>query len=64
MSEIVSIGEKGQIVLPKRIREDFKLTKGTKLLISEDGDRITTKPVKLDEDHILMLLRAYPVRNK
>lgn len=56
MAEIVSIGEKGQIVIPKKIRQDFKLTKGTKLLINEDKDKIIIKPMKLDEDHLLMLL--------
>ena len=56
MTELVTVGEKGQIVIPKKIREEFKIVKGTKLLISEDKDKIAIKPVKLDEKHILMLL--------
>ena len=56
MNEIVTVGEKGQIVIPKKIRDDFKIGKGTKLLISEDKDKITIKPVKLTEKHFLMLL--------
>lgn len=56
MAELVTVGEKGQIVIPKNIREDFKISKGTKLIVSEDRDKITIKPVKLDEKHILMLL--------
>ena len=56
MTELVTVGEKGQIVIPKKIREDLKIIKGTKLLVSEDKDKITIKPVKLDEKHILMLL--------
>ena len=56
MTEIITVGEKGQIVIPKKIRDDLKIAKGTKLIVSEDKDRITIKPVKLDEKHILMLL--------
>lgn len=56
MTELVTVGEKGQIVIPKKIRDDFKIAKGTKLLVTEDKDKITIKPVKLDEKHILMLL--------
>ena len=56
MTEVITIGEKGQIVIPKKMREDFKLNKGAKLIISEDTDRIIIKPVKLKEDCLLMLL--------
>ncbi|MBI3051528.1 AbrB/MazE/SpoVT family DNA-binding domain-containing protein [Candidatus Woesearchaeota archaeon] len=56
MAEIITVGEKGQIVIPKRMRENFKIDKGTKLLVSEDRGRITIKPMKLDERHLLMLL--------
>ena len=56
MTELVTVGEKGQIVIPKKIRDDLKITKGTKLIVSEDKDKITIKPVKLDEKHIMMLL--------
>ena len=56
MPEVVTVGEKGQIVIPKKIRKELKIEKGTKLIITEDKDKITIKPVKLDEKHILMLL--------
>jgi len=56
MKELLTVGEKGQIVIPKKFREDLKIKKGTKLLISEDNDRLTIKPVNLDDKHILMLL--------
>ena len=56
MPEVVTVGEKGQIVIPKKMRKELKIEKGTKLIISEDKDKITIKPVKLDEKHILMLL--------
>ena len=56
MTELVTVGEKGQIVIPKKIRDDLKIIKGTKLIVSEDKDKIIIKPVKLDEKHIMMLL--------
>ncbi len=56
MTELVTVGEKGQIVIPKKIREFFKIGKGTKLLLSEDKEKITIKPVKMNEKHLFMLL--------
>ncbi len=56
MTELVTVGEKGQIVIPKKIRDDFKIIKGSKLLISRDKDKINIKPIKMDERHFLMLL--------
>ena len=37
-----TVGEKGQIVLPVRLRKDFKINKGDKLLVIVDphGSRI------------------------
>ena len=56
MIEVITVGEKGQIVIPKKIRDDFKISKGTKLIVSEDKEKITIKPVKLNEKHLFMLL--------
>ncbi|MBI2541882.1 AbrB/MazE/SpoVT family DNA-binding domain-containing protein [Candidatus Woesearchaeota archaeon] len=57
MTELITVGEKGQIVIPKKIRDGLKIEKGTKLLVSEDKEKITIKPiVKLDEKHLFMLL--------
>ena len=55
MAELLTMGEKGQIVIPKKMRENFKLEKGAKLLAVEEGDKIIVKPVTLDEDHFWML---------
>lgn len=56
MTELVTLGEKGQIVIPKKMRDGLKIGKGTKLLISEDKGRITIKPVKISEGYLMMLL--------
>jgi len=56
MAELITVGEKGQIVIPIQYRRDLKIEKGTQLIITEDKDKITIKPVKLDEKQMLMLL--------
>ncbi len=56
MAEVITVGEKGQIVIPKQMRDDFKLEKGMKLLIVEGNDVITIKPIQLSETQMLMLL--------
>lgn len=56
MTEVISVGEKGQIVIPKKLRDEFKIDKGTKLLVTEENDKIVLKPVTLDERHLLMLV--------
>lgn len=56
MPEVITVGEKGQIVIPKKIREDFKINKGTKLLVLEEKEKITIKPITLDDKHLFMLL--------
>lgn len=56
MTELVTLGEKGQIVIPKKMRDNLKIGKGTKLLVSEDKDKLIIKPVKMSENHLLMLL--------
>ena len=44
MTEIITVGEKGQIVIPKKIRNDFNIQKGTKLIIKEEGEKVILKP--------------------
>lgn len=56
MTELITIGENGQVVIPKKFREDLKLHKGTQLLVSEEKDKIILKPITLDEKHLFMLL--------
>ncbi|MBI4144262.1 AbrB/MazE/SpoVT family DNA-binding domain-containing protein [Candidatus Woesearchaeota archaeon] len=56
MTDVITVGEKGQIVIPKLIRDEFKIQKGTKLIISEDKDRIIIKPTKMDENTLMLLL--------
>ena len=54
--EVVNVGEKGQIVIPKKFRDDLKLSKGSKLIIEEKGNKLTMKKIQLDDDTAWMLL--------
>ena len=56
MTELIAVGEKGQIVIPKQIRDDLKIVKGMKLLVTEEKDKVILTPIKLSESHVLMLL--------
>ena len=40
---VVSVGERGQIVVPKRIRDELGLEKGSKLVVLVFGDVIVMK---------------------
>lgn len=56
MPEVITVGEKGQIVIPKRFRDDLHILKGTKLVVDEKEKTIVMKPVALNDDHALLLL--------
>lgn len=43
---ITSLSTKGQIVIPKAIRDSLKLKSGAKLVINVEGDRIIIQPIK------------------
>ena len=55
MKEVITVGEKGQIVIPKKMRDLYKIEKGTKLLVKEEGSSIVISPIRLDDKHIFML---------
>ena len=46
---IRTVGEKGQIVIPKDIREYFDLKRGSRLLFEVKNDEIIIKPQKDEE---------------
>lgn len=43
-SEKRIVGERGQIVLPKKLRERFNLGPGKKVIVEEKADAIVLKP--------------------
>ncbi len=56
MPELITLGEKGQIVIPKRIRDELKISKGSRLLLTDDKEKIIIKPVTPSEKHLFMML--------
>ncbi len=48
MSEmaIVTVSEKGQIVLPKRIRDLLKITEGSRLFVEQKEGKITIQKIE------------------
>lgn len=43
---VTFLSTKGQIVIPKWIRDTLKLKSGAKFIVELEGDRIILKPVK------------------
>ena len=56
MTEILTIGEKGQIVIPKKVRESLHMEKGTKLMLTEEKDRIIIRAIVPDEEKYALLM--------
>lgn len=53
----VTISSKGQFVLPKEVRDKFKLSAGSKIKIVVDGEQIILKP-RTVADELQDLIRA------
>lgn len=45
ITEVTSVSSKGQVVLPKNIRDALSLDNGSKLIVFTDGDNILLKPI-------------------
>ncbi len=50
IAEVTSLSSKGQMVLPKEIRDAMSLQVGSKLLVMSDGKSILIKPVYMPDD--------------
>ena len=49
IAEITSVSSKGQVVLPKAIRDEMNLDTGSKLVIFTDGKNILLKPITMPD---------------
>ena len=45
LTDVTAVSSKGQIVLPKRIRNSLSLIPGAKLMVMSDGENILLKPI-------------------
>ena len=46
LTEVTAVSSKGQVVLPKSIRDSLALTPGAKLMVLSDGENILLKPIR------------------
>ena len=46
LSDVTSVSSKGQIVLPKAIRDALRIVTGAKLMVFSDGENILLKPIQ------------------
>ena len=46
VTDVTAMSSRGQVVLPKIIREALSLTPGSRLMVFSDGDSILLKPIK------------------
>ncbi len=46
ITDITALSSRGQVVLPKAIRDKLSLTPGSRLMVFSDGDNILLKPIK------------------
>ena len=46
LSAVTAVSSKGQVVLPKSIRDSLALTPGAKLMVLSDGENILIKPIR------------------
>lgn len=46
ISEVTAVSSKGQIVLPKKIREQLRIKAGTKMIVISDSENIILKPIR------------------
>ena len=45
ITEVTAVSSKGQVVLPKAVRDALSLDAGSKLIVVTDGDNILLKPI-------------------
>jgi antitoxin PrlF len=43
--EVTSLSSKGQVVIPNRIRQELKMSTGTKFIVLTEGGNLLLKPI-------------------
>jgi len=62
MIDVTKVSSKGQIVIPKPIRENLKLMEGDKLIAYARGDLIILR--RLEGEESILSLLSQPIRKK
>jgi len=50
VEEMVTVNKRGQFTIPARLRKEFHIRDGTKLLITQDSSSMTIRPVPEIDD--------------
>ena len=59
LTDIAAVSSKGQVVLPKAMRDSLRIDSGTKLMVISDGNSIILKPIpKPDLSEFQTLMEA------
>jgi AbrB family looped-hinge helix DNA binding protein len=62
--ETTTLTSKGQLVIPKPVRDALHLKSGTSLSVTTDGERIVLEPISPKRRHLSDWLSALQVRRK
>lgn len=62
--ETTTLTSKGQLVIPKPVRDALRLKSGTSLSVTTDGDRIVLEPISAKRQHLSDWLPALQIRRK
>ena len=49
ITDVTALSSKGQVVLPKLIRDSMRIEPGTRLIVISDGSSIILKPVPMPD---------------
>ena len=62
--ETTTLTSKGQLVIPKPVRDALHLKSGTSLSVTTDGERIVLEPISTKRRHLADWLPALQVHRK
>jgi AbrB family looped-hinge helix DNA binding protein len=62
--ETTTLTSKGQLVIPKPVRDALHLKSGTSLSVTTDGERIVLEPISAKRRHLSDWLPGLQVRRK
>ena len=49
VTDVTALSSKGQVVLPKQIRDNMRIEPGARLIVISDGNSIILKPVPMPD---------------
>lgn len=62
--QTTTLTSKGQLVIPKPVRDALHLKSGTSLSVTTDGERIVLEPITSKRRHLADWLPALQIRRK